>query len=93
MVLGAINSHELSNYRAGSQRLGAYQVPLVDQVIKGNVVQVGNGVHTYIVVANFGGGNLDVVDSNHSLNGIVQHYVRNYKGEAAISDIWRLGRA
>jgi hypothetical protein len=92
--LGALTAAERSNYNLGFQRVGAYRVPSVVQALPGDVVQVGNGVHTYVIVRNLGSGNLEVVDSNHGYNSRVMHYNRafNYGGYAAISTIWRLGQ-
>ena len=82
------------DYRAGFRRVGAYQVPSVEQAVRGDIVQIGDGIHTYVVVANYGRGNLRVVDSNHAFDEIVRTYDRsfNYNGRAAQSTIWRIGR-
>jgi hypothetical protein len=95
MTLGAISNAEWADYNAGFRRLGGCQVPSVDQAVSGDIVQIGNGVHTYVVVRNLGGGQLEVVDSNHvHHDGRVMHYNRafNNNGYAAQSTIWRLGR-
>jgi hypothetical protein len=93
MQLGATTQAELADYFQSFRRLGAYSVPSVDAILPGDIVQQTSdpnspALHTYIVVANLGGGRFRVVDSNHSYNEVVQTYDRSYTGGAA----FRLGK-
>lgn len=86
---------EPNDYQAGYRRVGAYQVPNIDSAVKGDIVNIGQGTHTYVIVQNRGGGNLRVVDSNHGYDERVMTYDRqyNYNGYASQSTIWRVGKA
>jgi uncharacterized protein YraI len=95
MTLGDINQAELTDYQQGFRRLGAYQVPSIDQAIRGDIVQRGNGTgHTWVVVRYLGGGQVEMVDSNGAYDERVHHYVRTFDpaNRDAGSVIWRLGR-
>lgn len=75
------------DYHRAFRDNGAQQVAR-DSGTKGDVIQVGNGVHTAIVVRNLGGGTYEVVDSNW----VARHKVgvHNYTIPAD-GVIWRLG--
>ncbi|MEK7602772.1 MAG: hypothetical protein AAB459_00825 [Patescibacteria group bacterium] len=56
--------------------LGAQQITDINALARGDIVQSGHGVHTYIIVSRVSGSTFNVVDSNHSLDEKVQTYNR-----------------
>lgn len=65
------------NYFTHLQAAGGVPVATAGALTKGDVVQIGQGVHTFIIVGRISGNRFDVVDSNHDLKGTVMRYARN----------------
>jgi hypothetical protein len=61
---------------------GGVRITSIGQLAEGDVVQVGEGVHTFIIVrklsVNAGTGKFTVVDSNHAYNERVMTYNRTF---------------
>jgi hypothetical protein len=62
---------------------GGRRITSVAQLSEGDIVQVGEGTHTFIIVAPIsitaaGVGTFSVVDSNHEYNERVMHYNRTF---------------
>lgn len=56
---------------------GGQEIRSIDQLQKGDIVQEGQGKHTFIIVARVSGATFQVVDSNHRWNERVSTYNRN----------------
>ena len=59
--------------------------------VRGDLIQVGQGVHTAIVLQNLGGGKYVVVDSNYGYNEIV--HVHNWTPPSSGVKYWRYSQA
>jgi hypothetical protein len=70
---------------------GGQEITDINNLVKGDIVQSGDGVHTFIIVSHISGDTFDVVDSNHNLDEMVNHYHRS--GVVLNSDIraFRMG--
>lgn len=55
---------------------GGIEITDVDELIKGDIVQVGEGVHTFIIVSRVSGSTFTVVDSNRNYDEMVSSYDR-----------------
>ncbi|MNH58495.1 hypothetical protein D3C73_102960 [compost metagenome] len=84
-------------YHSGFANAGGTEVSS-HNAAKGDIIQIGNNdydypLHTAIIVANKGGGNFNVVDSNWGLNEIVkQHDFNPYTwAPSGNIKIWRMG--
>lgn len=64
------------DYFAHLQAAGGTPVASLAALAKGDVVQIGQGVHTFIIVGRISGSRFDVVDSNHDFKGTVMRYQR-----------------
>lgn len=57
-------------------RAGGEEIRSLDALQKGDIVQIGHGVHTFIIVSRVDGNVFTVVDSNHRRNERVSTYNR-----------------
>ena len=55
---------------------GGQEIKTVDELQKGDIVQEGQGRHTYIIVGRIAGNTFSIVDSNHRWNERVSTYDR-----------------
>lgn len=55
---------------------GAQEIASIDELQKGDIVQEGQGRHTFIIVSRVSGNVFNVVDSNHRWNEKVSNYDR-----------------
>ena len=56
---------------------GGSEITSVESLAKGDIVQVGEGVHTFIIVGRVSGSLFTVVDSNRNYDEMVNSYDRN----------------
>lgn len=80
------------NYFKRFLDVGAEEIKDVSAFVKGDVVQSGNGIHTWIIVSPVVGepGRFNVVDSNHDYKETVMGYERNVALSSTIR-AFRLG--
>jgi hypothetical protein len=74
---------------------GGQRITNIGQLAEGDIVQVGEGVHTFIIVKQIsttaaGSGTFSVVDSNHAYNEKVMHYTRTFSLSAS-TRAYRMG--
>jgi hypothetical protein len=71
-------------------RLAYYGTRITDvnSLVKGDVVQIGQGTHTFIIVSHVSGSTFNVVDSNEHYD----HMVSNYNRSVALTDTERAYR-
>jgi hypothetical protein len=57
---------------------GGVEVTDANNLAKGDIVQVGQGTHTFIIVSRVSGNTFNVVDSNHAMDEMVMNYNRTF---------------
>ena len=55
-------------------KAGGTEINNVNDLAKGDIVQIGNGTHTFIIVSHVSGSTFDVVDSNESYDEFVTEH-------------------
>jgi hypothetical protein len=65
-----------SDYFSDFAREGSQEITEISALAKGDIVQVGQGDHTFIIVSKVSGSTFSVVDSNHDFNETVMNYNR-----------------
>jgi hypothetical protein len=65
-----------SDYFTPFTRAGSQEISNVDELRKGDIVQNGQGIHTFIIVSRNSDGRFMVVDSNHANDEKVWYYAR-----------------
>jgi hypothetical protein len=71
---GLYGSTYNGTYFAAFLRAGGIEINTVDALVKGDIVQVGNGGHTVIVISRLSGNTFDVVDSNYGYTEMVNRH-------------------
>jgi hypothetical protein len=57
-------------------KAGGTEIKSIDKLVKGDIVQIGNGTHTFIVVDRITGSKFDVVDSNENYDEYVSEHAQ-----------------
>jgi hypothetical protein len=65
-----------SDYFSDFVREGSQEITETSALAKGDIVQVGQGEHTFIIVSKVSGNTFSVVDSNHDFHETVMNYNR-----------------
>jgi hypothetical protein len=65
-----------SDYFSDFAREGSQEITEISALAKGDIVQVGQGDHTFIIVSKVSGSTFSVVDSNHDFSETVMNYNR-----------------
>ena len=81
-IVWMVSSHTQwlgGTYFGSFLQAGAKEITNVDQLAKGDIVQSGDGVHTFIIVRRVKGNVFNVVDSNHDYKETVLAYNRAVK--------------
>ena len=76
MVSGKTQNLGGSDYFQPFLAAGGVEIKDVNALVKGDIVQNGQGVHTFIIVSKTGPGQFKVVDSNHNNDERVWYYQR-----------------
>ena len=76
MVSGHTQNLGGSDYFAPFLAAGGVEVTATDALVKGDIVQVGQGTHTFFIVSKVSAGQYMVVDSNHWSDETVGYYQR-----------------
>ena len=77
MVSGGTQNLGGSDYFTPFTNAGGVEITNVDELAKGDIVQSGQGTHTYIIVSKVSSGKYMVVDSNHWNDETVGYYQRD----------------
>jgi hypothetical protein len=64
------------SYFSAFTKAGGKEITKTDNLAKGDIVQIGEGVHTLIIVKRVEGSTFSVVDSNHDYKETVMNYHR-----------------
>lgn len=65
------------NYFSTFLHAGGHRITSASKLIKGDIVQEGQGIHTYIIIKHVSGNVFKVVDSNHEYREVVRTYDRH----------------
>ena len=78
-IVWMVSSHTQwlgGTYFGSFLQAGAKEIKSVNELVKGDIVQSGDGVHTYVIVKRLKGNVFNVVDSNHDYKETVLNYNR-----------------
>ncbi len=79
MVSGHTQNLGGSDYFQPFLSAGGTEIADINSLVKGDIVQVGQGTHTFIIVRRVSGSTFNVVDSNHiDKNEMVMNYDRTF---------------
>jgi len=88
MVTGINVAYGSDDYQRAFREQGGQLISRTGGM-RGDVIQVGNGIHTAIILSNLGNGTYEVVDSN----AVAPHRVgkHNYTVPTSNAQLWRMG--
>lgn len=87
-----INKNLGGGYHQPYLNAGAVMIGSVNDLVKGDIIQIGEGVHTFIIVHRVSGSTFRVVDSNSQWNEMVRTYDRNVVVDGGTNRAYRLGK-
>jgi hypothetical protein len=76
MVSGHTQNLGGNDYFQPFLNAGGVEIKDINALTKGDIVQVGQGIHTFIIVGRVSGSTFNVVDSNHDNHETVMNYNR-----------------
>ena len=95
MVSGHTQNLGGSDYFQTFLNAGGTQITDITRLVKGDIVQVGQGTHTFIIVgkvsASGSSGTFGVVDSNHMGDEKVMNYDRTFTLDNSTTRAYRMG--